>query len=190
MGIWLEQLAVSYTTLAEHRTTRSGVASSEEICSKQENGLQTRGQVSGNWLNSKREQITWTTCVWLGKILWIWYSHSQKVLRLFCGDKIISRGFWPPRSADLNTCEFFFFVGNVEGWSARYNTRDEGILEEGVWEVAFSTWPAEPRRAMNKVFGKLPFQLDQQNLDVQWTRCLLDVTRVSEKMETPYNIFS
>jgi len=43
---------------------------------------------------------------------------------------------------------------------------------------------------MNKVFGKLPFQLDQQNLDVQWTRCLLDVTRVSEKMETPYNIFS
>ena len=152
MGIWLEQLAVSYTTLAEHRTTRSGVASSEEICSKQENGLQTRGQVSGNWLNSKREQITWTTCVWLGKILWIWYSHSQKVLRLFCGDKIISRGFWPPRSADLNTCEFFFLWGMLKG-------------EVHVIILAMKAF-------WKKVFGKLPFQLDQQNLDVQWTRCL------------------
>jgi len=55
MGIRLEQLAVSYTTLAEHRTARSGVLSSEEISFKQENGLQTRGKISGKRLHCKRE---------------------------------------------------------------------------------------------------------------------------------------
>jgi len=55
MGIWLEQLAVSYITLAEHRTARSGVVISEEICAKQENDLQTRGKISENRLHSKRE---------------------------------------------------------------------------------------------------------------------------------------
>jgi len=60
----LEQLAVRYTTLAEHRTTRSGLVSSEVICYKLENDLQTRGKVSGRRLHSKRQQIAWKTCVW------------------------------------------------------------------------------------------------------------------------------
>jgi hypothetical protein len=74
----LEQLAVSYTTLAEHRTSSSGLVSSEEICSKLESDLQTRGEVSASRLHSKREQIAWKTCVCLGEVLRIWCSHSKQ----------------------------------------------------------------------------------------------------------------
>lgn len=88
--------------------------SSEEIWSKQEKDLQTCGKFSGTVYVPNGNRSRGKHAFDEERFYGFGTRTANSSLRLFWSDKIVSRGICPPRSADLNTCEFFF-MGNVEG---------------------------------------------------------------------------
>ena len=80
-------------------------------------------------------------------------NNSVRCLQSVFGDRIISRGLWPPYSPDLNPCDFYLWPmlrDKVYG----SNPHSEDDLKERIQNVVFSVSTAELQHVMNNLFDR------------------------------------
>jgi hypothetical protein len=98
---------------------------------------------------------------------------SQTILctlyKVFFGDAIISRGLWPPCFQEMNLCYELLLCGTLKNKVYSNNTRTENDQKESILYIVFT--------------------FHHQDLNVQWTMCLLDLTCVCELTKTISSTF-
>ena len=78
------------------------------------------------------------------------------------GDRMISRGQWPPRSPDLNTCQFYLCAGLLQSsCSCSVTIRHWGRYDNKICSVCCTC-----------------IEFDRHIVHLLWTTCLLEVTCV------------